>query len=100
MADNSKVKSLKEYNQSILPRLQDICEPLKIFDISNFAYGKITKDQKFFRVGTHEGYTELFFEHDLYNRVEGYRGFLHSGSFSEEKRLCPFYGLLEALEEQ
>ncbi|OJW51067.1 MAG: hypothetical protein BGO67_12100 [Alphaproteobacteria bacterium 41-28] len=90
MADNRKVKLLKEYNQSILPRLQDICEPLKIFDISNFAYGKITKDQKFFRIGTHEGYTELFFKHDLYNQSDCYRGFLQSGSFSEEKRTLSF----------
>jgi len=90
MTDNSKAKSLKEYNQSILPRLQDICEPLRLFDISNFSYAKITRDQKFFRVGTHEGYTDLFFKHDLYNQSDCYRGFLRSSSFSEEKRTLSF----------
>ena len=90
MVDNSKVKSLKEYNASILPQLQDICEPLKLFDISNFAYGKITRDQKFFRVGTHEDYTELFFQHDLYNRVDAYMSLLHCNAFSEDKRTLFF----------
>ena len=60
MTDISKVKSLKEYNAAILPQLQTICEPLKTFGISNFAYAKITKEQSFFRIGTYESYTNLF----------------------------------------
>ena len=60
MTDHTKVRSLMEYNEAVLPRLQELCEPLKIFGISNFTYGKITKDQKFFRISTHEEYTELF----------------------------------------
>ena len=74
MTNTIKAKSLKEYNEAVLPRLQDICEPLKIFDISNFAYAKIMRDQKFFRIGTHERYTELFFKHELYNHVDAYKG--------------------------
>ncbi len=90
MTDNTKAKSLKDYNASILPRLQELCEPLKIFDISNFAYAKITKDQKLFRIGTHERYTELFFQHDLYNRINAYMNLIHCTSFSEEKRTLFF----------
>ena len=90
MPDITKPKSLKEYNTSVLPRLQELCEPLKLFDISNFAYGKITKDQKFFRVGTHERYTELFFKQNFYNQVDAYRGLLHPDSFAEEKRTLFF----------
>lgn len=86
MSDNAKVKSLIEYNEAIMPRLQELCEPLKLFGISSFAYGKITKNQKFFRVGTHEKYTEVFFKHNIYNRVNSYRGLVHPESFSEEKR--------------
>src|ERR1700722_2307501 len=90
MTDNTKAKSLLEYNKAILPQLHDLCEPLKIFNISNFAYAKITKDQKFFRIGTHEKYTELFFEYDLYNKVDTYRGLLHPDSFSVEKKTLFF----------
>ena len=60
MTNIVKAKSLKDYNASVLPRLQELCEPLNIFDISNFSYAKLTKDQKFFRVGNHQKYTELF----------------------------------------
>jgi len=90
VTSTTKAKSLKEYNAAVLPRLQDICEPLKIFDISNFGYGKIMKAQKLFRIGTHEGYTELFFKSELYNQIDSHRGVLHSDVFSEEKKTLFF----------
>ncbi|MBY0293061.1 MAG: LuxR C-terminal-related transcriptional regulator, partial [Alphaproteobacteria bacterium] len=80
----------KEYNTAILPQLQTICEPLKVFGISSFAYAKITKDQSFFRIGTHEEYTQLFFERGLYNQVEAYRGLLHAETFSKESKTLFF----------
>lgn len=98
MADHTNAKSLKEYNEAIMPRLQELCEPLKILGISNFAYAKFTKDQRFFRIGTHEKYTELFFKYDLYNRVDAYRGLLHADSFSEEKKTLVFLWDYKSLE--
>ena len=88
--DDPKAKSLKEYNESIMPRLQELCEPLKIFGISNFAYGKFTKDQRFFRIGTHEKYMELFFKHSIYNRVDANKGLTQLDSFTEEKKTLLF----------
>ena len=85
--DDPKAKSLKEYNESIMPRLQELCEPLKIFGISNFTYGKITKDQKFFRVCSHEKYNELFFKQNIYNQINAYMDHLKCNTFSEEKTL-------------
>ena len=90
MTNIDKAKSLKEYNASVLPHLQTICEPLKIFGISNFSYAKITKDQSFFRIGTHEEYNKLFLESGLYTRVDCYRGLLHAETFSGEAKTLFF----------
>jgi DNA-binding CsgD family transcriptional regulator len=90
MTDNTKAKSLKDYNEAVLPRLQELCEPLKIFNISNFSYAKLRKDQKFFRIGNHQKYTELFFEQRLYNHQDFYRELRHSDAFSEEKKTLFF----------
>lgn len=90
MADNTQAKSLKEYNESIMPRLQELCEPLKIFGISNFTYGKVTKDQRFFRLSTHEKYNELFYKKSLYNQAHAYMDHLQCNTFSEEKKTLFF----------
>lgn len=83
MPYNKQAKSMLDYNISILPRLQKLCAPLNIIGISNFAYGKITKDQKFFRIGTHERYTDLFFEKDTYNQNHAYRGLVTHETFGK-----------------
>jgi len=90
MTNMTKAKSLKEYNESILPRLQELCEPLNMFDISNFSYAKLTKDQKFFRIGNHETYTDFFFEQTLYDHPDFYRGLRHPDAFSTEKQTLFF----------
>ena len=97
MTDNTKAKSLKDYNESILPQLQDICEPLKIFDISNFAYGKITKDQKFLRVGTHEGYSELFLNMNFIIELMVIEDFSIPSPFQKKKVPYFFYGIQSVL---
>ena len=89
MTNTTKAKSLKEYNESILSRLQELCQPLNMFEISNFSYAKLTKDQKFFRIGNHPRYTDFFFEQTLYDHPDFYRGLRHPDAFSTEKQtLC------------
>jgi DNA-binding CsgD family transcriptional regulator len=90
MTNATKAKSLKEYNESILTRLQELCEPLNTFDISNFSYAKLTKEQKFFRIGNHERYTNFFFEQVLYDHPDFYRGLRHPEAFSTEKQTLFF----------
>ncbi|MBW8310313.1 MAG: LuxR C-terminal-related transcriptional regulator [Candidatus Paracaedibacteraceae bacterium] len=86
MNEFNKAKLMLNYNQSIQSRLDEILDPLKIFSITNFAYGKITKDQKYFRIGNHGAYTDLFFKLELYNQNKCYRGLLTPSGFKEEKQ--------------
>jgi DNA-binding CsgD family transcriptional regulator len=83
MSNFIKAKSLLDYNNLILPQLNQICEPLHVLGISNFAYGKITKDKRYFRIGTHDKYTKLFYNLDLYNKFKSYRGYVTADTFTK-----------------
>ncbi len=86
MNEFDKAKLMLNYNQSIQSQLDEVLAPLKILGISNFAYAKITKDQKYFRIGNHDAYTDLFFKLELYNQNKCYRGLLTPSGFKEEKQ--------------
>lgn len=85
MNEFDKVKLMLNYNQSIQSQLNEILAPLRILGISNFAYAKITQDQKYFRIGNHDAYTDLFFKKELYNQNKCYRGLLTPSGFKEEQ---------------
>jgi LuxR family quorum-sensing system transcriptional regulator SolR len=70
MAEFDQAKALFDYNWSIQPRLNELCEPLKLFGITNFAYVQITRDNRCFRIGNHSEYTKIFFETECYNRYD------------------------------
>lgn len=82
-----KGKPLRDYNALILPRFNEICEPLNLLGISNFVYMKITKDRKYFRIGTHEKYTDLFFGLNLYDGDNLYRRLATDDSFKKPSQL-------------
>lgn len=81
MTTIDKAKPLRDYNAIILTQLNEICEPLHLLGISNFAYGKITKDRRYFRIGNHERYTDLFYDQNLYDRFSNYRGLTTAETF-------------------
>ena len=81
MGQIDKAKGLLDFNTAIQPQLTNILEPLKLLGISNFAYGKITREQKYFRIGNHAAYTDLFFKLEVFNHKDAYRGFLNPKIF-------------------
>lgn len=87
MVHIDKAKPLRDYNAIIMSRFNEICEPLNILGISNFAYMKITKDKRYFRIGTHEEYTDLFFGLNLYDGDNLYRRLATDGSFKNPPQL-------------
>ncbi len=82
-----KAKPLRDYNAIIISRFNEICEPLNILGISNFAYMKITKDKRYFRIGNHEKYTDLFFGLNLYDGDDFYRQLATDDSFKKPTQL-------------
>jgi DNA-binding CsgD family transcriptional regulator len=68
MAQFDKAKASLDYNRAIQSKLAEILEPLQLIGISNFAYVKITQDDQF-RIGNHEGYTNKWYELEIYNKA-------------------------------
>jgi hypothetical protein len=62
MVNFDKAKAMLDYNGSMQRRLRELGKPLKLFGISNLSYVKITRDQKYFKIGNHDGYTNLSYK--------------------------------------
>jgi len=90
MSTFEKAKASLEYNLAIQPKLAEILEPLQLLGISNFSYGRITKDQKFFRIGNHEDYTNLFYKLELFDHPLCARGLATASTFEQEKQTKVF----------
>lgn len=83
MKNSERFKGLYDYDQSIQPRLNEILEPLKIFNLRNFGYGKITKDGRFFRIGNNTAYTEIYFREVIKDFFNTQRDCVQAHNFSQ-----------------
>ncbi len=88
MRNINNLKYLEEYNKTILPRLEELIEPLKSLGILYFDYMKIVDNEKCFRVGTHKGFNEKFYELALYDKFNPARWPARS-----DKKMTPHYRL-------
>lgn len=83
MKNTAKFKGLYEYQQAVQSQLDTILEPLKLFNLNNFGYGKITRDGKFFRLGNNPTYTDIYFREVIRDFVNTQRDCVHSHNFSQ-----------------
>lgn len=86
MVEFDRTKALFNYDAAIQPQLATLCEPLKLLGVSNFSYAKITKDQKYFRIGNFAPYTDLLFRLELHKHPFAHRGFANFQTFQQEKQ--------------
>jgi DNA-binding CsgD family transcriptional regulator len=88
MDNTDNHKYLEEYNKVILPRLDELIEPLRVLGVSYFTYVKIIENKKCFYIGNHQEFNDKFFSLKLYNNFD-----LTNWAKASEKGILPYIRL-------
>jgi hypothetical protein len=88
MSETENIKFLRSYNKTIMPRLDELLEPLKILGIEHFDYMKIIDNKKCFGIGNHSELNEKFYDLRLFDKFN-----LARWPDATEGKIIPYYRL-------